>query len=175
MGLESVEIVMFLEESFGISITDAEATAVRTPRQTVNLIATKLATDDRPCRACLTLRAFHRLRRAIATEAGVPRGSVRPDSRLRGLVGFERRRTWEAVRCACGMGSLPGLGWFSPRTVGDLTRWAVVHAAKDLKPPGEPWTRSEIKSVVRSVVTDVTGVEDFSDDHDYIYDIGVDR
>jgi len=66
------------------------------------------------------------------------------------------------------------LGWFSPRTVGDLARWAVFHAAKDVKRPGEPWTRVEIWGVVRAVVTNVTGVEDFGDDHDFVHDIGVD-
>jgi hypothetical protein len=56
--------------------------------------------------------------------------------------------------------------------MGDLTRWTIAHVAKELKRPGEPWTRSEIRSVVRAVVTDVTGVEDFEDDHDFVHDIG---
>jgi hypothetical protein len=174
MGLDAVEIVMGWEESFGISIANAEAEALRTPRQSIDLIATKLAAQDEPRRACLTLRAFHRLRNSITSAASVSRDRVRPEVRLRDLVSTERRRTWEAVRSTCGISSLPGLGWFSPRTVGDLTRWIVAHAAKDLKRPGEPWTRSEIRSVVRAVVTDVTGVEDFEDDHDFIHDIGID-
>ena len=99
---------------------------------------------------------------------------MRPEARLRELVSAERRRTWEAVRSSCGISSLPGLGWFSPSTVRDLTRWTVTHAAKELKRPGESWTRSEIRSIVRAVVTDVTGVEDFKDDDDFIRDIGID-
>ena len=78
------------------------------------------------------------------------------------------------MRSACGIASLPVPGhWFLPRTVGDLTRWAATYAAKDLKHPGEPWTRPEIRSVVRAVVTDVTGVNDFEDDHDFVHDIGI--
>jgi acyl carrier protein len=174
MGLDAVEIVIGWEEAFGISIADSEAMVLRTPRQSIDLIATKLAAQDGSRGACLTLRAFHRLRHSISKAAGVARTSVRPEARLRELVSTERRRTWEAVRSACGISSLPGLGWFSPRTVGDLTRWAVTHAAKELKQPGEPWTRSEIRSVVRAVVIDVTGVEDFGDDDDFIREIGVD-
>ncbi len=174
MGLDSVQIVMAWEESLGISIADAEAMTLRTPRQTIDLLTTKLAAQDRPSRACLTLRAFHRLRHSLITIAGVSRDSVRPAARLRDLVSTGRRRTWEAIRSTCGISSLPDLGWGSPRTVGDLTRWAVIHAAKDLKRPGEPWTRSEIRSVVRAVVTDITGVADFADDHDYVHDIGLD-
>src|SRR5262245_50191926 len=173
MGLDAVEIVMGWEESFGISIADTEAVALRTPRQSIDLIATKLAAQDEVRGACITLRAFHRLRRSIATAAAVPSSSVRLEARLRDLVRTERRRTWDAVRCSCGISSLPGLGWFSPRTVRDLTRWTVTHAAKELKQPGESWTRWEIRSVVRAVIADVTGVEDFEDDDDFIHDIGV--
>jgi hypothetical protein len=173
MGLDAVEIVMGWEESFGIYIADTEAMALRTPRQSIELIATKLAAQDEVRGACFTLRAFHRLRRSITAAAGVPRSSVRPEARLRDLVRAERRRTWDAVRSSCGISSLPGLGWFSPRTVRDVTRWTVTHAAKELKQPGESWTRSEIRNVVRAVVTDVTGVEDFKDDDDFIHDIGI--
>jgi hypothetical protein len=174
MGLDSVEIVMAWEESFGIAIADAEAMALRTPRQSMDLVATKLGAQNEARRACLTLRAFHRLRCSITSAASISRDRVRPEARLRDLVSAERHHTWEAVRSSCGISTLPGLGWFTPRTVGDLARWAVVHAAKKLKRPGEAWTRSEIRSVVRAVVTDVTGVEDFEDDHDFIHDIGVD-
>lgn len=174
MGLDAVEIVMGWEQAFGIAIADSEAMALRTPRQSIDLIATKLATRDDVRGACLTLRAFHRLRHSITTVASIPRSSVRPDASLRQLVSIERRRTWDAVRSSCGISSLPSLGWFSPQTVRDLTRWTVTHAARELKQPGEPWTRSEIRSVVRSVVADVTGVEDFEDDDDFIHDIGID-
>ena len=174
MGLDSVQIVMGWEESFSISIADAEAMTLRTPRRTIDLLATELGAQDGPTRACLTLRAFHRLRHSLTTIAGVSRHSVRPGSCLRDLVNTKRRRIWEAIRSACGISSLPDLGWGSPRTVGDLSRWAVIHSAKDLKRPGEPWTRSEIRSVVRAVVKDITGVANFADDHDYIHDIRLD-
>ena len=174
MGLDSVEIVMGWEESFGIRIADDEAFVLRTPRQAVDLIATKLGSYDGPAGACLTFRAFHRLRHSITRAASVSRDRFRPDARLRDLVARDRQRTWDAVRSTCGISSLPGLGWFSTLTVSDLTRWAITHAAKDLKRPGEPWTRSEIRTVVRAVVIDVAGVEDFKDDHDFIHDIGID-
>jgi len=58
--------------------------------------------------------------------------------------------------------------------VGDLTRWAVVHATKELKGPGESWTRSEIQNVVRAVVAEVTGAKEFDDGDDFVHDIGID-
>jgi hypothetical protein len=161
------------EQSFGISIPDAEAEFLRTPRQSIDLIATKLEAQDEPGRACLTLRAFHRLRRSITGVTYVRREQVRARALLRELVRTGSRRSWKAIRFACGIPSLPGPGWFFPRTVGDLVRWTVAYAAKDLKRPGEPWTRSEIRTVVRAVVTEVVGSEEFEDDDDFVHDIGI--
>lgn len=173
MGLDAVEILMGWEEAFGITITDAEATVLRTPRQSIDLIALKLDAQDGPQRACLTHRAFYHLRRSIMSVASIRRDRFRPDARLRDLVTTERRRTWAAIRSDCGISSLPGLGCFTPRTFGDLTRWVAVYAVAELKEPGEPWTRQEIRSVVRAVVTEVTGAENFEDDDDFIRDIGI--
>jgi len=175
MGLDSVEIVMGWEESFGISISNDEAMTLRTPGLAVDLIAQKLSAQNEPQRPCLTVRAFHRLRDSIINVANVPRKSVRPDARLNTLISTDRRHTWQAVRAGCGIASLPNPGWlFLPRTVGDLTLWAVVHATKELKGRGESWTRSEIRDVVRGVVSDVTGANEFEDDDDFIQDIGID-
>jgi len=175
MGLDSVEIVMGWEESFGISISDDEAMTLRTPNLAVDLIAQKLGAQDEPQRPCLTARAFHRLRHSIVNVANVPRVKIRSDARLKELISTDRRHTWQAVRAGCGIASLPDPSWlFLPRTVADLTLWAVVHATKELKGTGESWTRSEIRNVVRAVVVDVTGTREFDDDDDFIHDIGID-
>ncbi|HRQ91227.1 MAG TPA: hypothetical protein PLA50_20725, partial [Bacteroidia bacterium] len=60
-----------------ISIADAEAETLSTLRQSIDLIAAKLAAQNGPGRACLTLRAFHRLRHSIMSVAGVSRDRVR--------------------------------------------------------------------------------------------------
>src|SRR5882724_5513737 len=171
MGLDSVEIVMGWEESFGISISDDEAVTLRTPNLAIDLIANKLGAQDAPLRPCLTARAFHRLRHSIMSAASVTRDRIRPDALLKTLISTDRRHTWEVVRSGCGIASLPSPGWlFLPRTVGDLTHWAVVHATKELKRPGESWTRSEIRDVVRAVVADVLGAKAFDDDDDFVHD-----
>lgn len=174
MGLDSVEIVTGWEEAFGISIADAEAEKLRTPWEAIELIASKLGAGDVPRSGCLTLRAFHRLRRSMMGAAGVQRAAVRPESRLKDLMGDDRRIRWEMVRSDSGISLLPKLGWFSPRTVGDLCVWVVANVAKDLKRPEEPWTRKEVREVVRAVVVEQTGVKDFGDDADFIRDIGID-
>lgn len=174
MGLDSVEIVIGWEQSFDISISDAEAMALRTPRQAIELISSKLGVLEDPRRACLTQRAFHLLRRSITGGLGVPRHRVRPETRLRDLTRGKHGSGWEAVRSACGVKELPGLGWFSPRTVGDLTHWAVANAASVIKGPGKKWSYQEVRSVVHAVLREVSGVGDFTDDDDFIRDLGID-
>ncbi len=174
MGLDTVEIVLRWEASFGLSIADADAMMLQTPRGAIDLIAKMLGAQDPPNSPCLTLRAFHCLRRGLAEAAGVARHRIRPTARLKDLVRTKRHHVWLAVRSRSGLPSLPHLGWFSPHTVADLARWTVLHAATELKRPGEPWTRSQIRTVVRAAVTDITGLENFSDDDEFIRDLGLD-
>lgn len=174
MGLGSIEIVMNWENSFGISFSESEVSSLRTPRQTMDLVAEKLGANDEFSRPCLTLRAFGRLRHAIADATNLPLRQVHSKARLTNLVKSDRGRTWDVVRATSGIPSLPGLWCFSQLTLGALSRWTVANAARRLKPPEEAWTRPEIRSVVREAIIDVIGNDNFEDDDDYIHDIGVD-
>ncbi len=170
MSLESVELVMGWEEAFGISIPDEEAFVLRTPRMAIDLICRMLGMGDLTG-PCLTVRGFHRLRNCFMSAGSLKRESVRLETRIKDLV---RGRSWCVVRASCGVSSLPRPRWFSRSTVADLLRWMVIHAAKDLKPAGEPWSRSQIRAVVRAVVTDITGLDEFEDDDDFVEVMGID-
>jgi hypothetical protein len=172
MGLNSVEMIMELERAFGIHIPDEEAFKLRTPRMTYEFIAQRLGAVDEARRACLTLRAFNRLRASAESAAMIDRRNYRPAARLRDLAD---RKRWGTIRVACGIASLPKPGLlFSPRTVGELTLWTVINVPRDLKPVGEPWSRSEVRCIVRAVVADTTGLDEFGDDDDFIKDMGLD-
>jgi hypothetical protein len=170
MGLDSVEIVMAWEDAFGISIPNEEAFVLRTPRMAIDLICKMLAVGDLRG-PCLTVRAFHRLRNCFVNAGSVKRGSIRLETRIKDLV---RSHSWNDVRVNCGIPSLPRPLWFFRRTVADLLRWMVIHTAKDLKAPDEPWTRSQVRHVVRAIVTDITGLDEFGDDDDFIEVMGID-
>ena len=82
MGLDSVEIVMAWEEAFSISITDAEAADLRTPRLAIDLICQKLKVrqgDD----FCFSQRIFYLLRSAFITVLDYPRASITPQTPVR--------------------------------------------------------------------------------------------
>ncbi len=108
MGLEGVEIVMAVEESFGITIADKEAEKIRTPRALIELVCLKVAVSDQA--HCISQRAFHRVRRAIMGTFGVPRNDIRPDAKLEQLVpASNRQESWQKLRHALKAEKWPAL------------------------------------------------------------------
>ncbi len=108
MGLDAVEIVMAVEERFGIAITDAEATACTTPGLLVDLVMEKLPQGD--AGSCASRRAFHLLRSALAETTETPRETIRPDSALplpRDLD--DATEFWERLRESVGAKTWPDL------------------------------------------------------------------
>jgi acyl carrier protein len=181
MGLDSVEIVMCWEQSFGVKISEEEAARLVTPRMAIDLVVAKLDVDLQALGRCLTARAFYRLRRALIDGAGVSKREVRPSSRICDLLpSWGRETRWKAVQKEFGRPLLPGPTWwgrgscFTPITVGDFANWIASYGASEFKFPETRWTRSEIRTVIRAAVTEVCGVRDFSDDARFIEDIGID-
>ena len=81
MGLDAVELLMAVEEKFGVSITDEEATKAVTVGDLKQLVKTKLDVADAD--GCLTQRAFHLIRKKATAEFGVLRRNLNPMPRLR--------------------------------------------------------------------------------------------
>ena len=107
MGLDGVELVMSLEEAFGIQITDEEATNCRTPRMVIDVIFSKLKTADE--HVCRSQRAFYTIRRVLIQTFGLERKSITPDMQLRGWLPRSREKeAWEQIRAILSSHHLPG-------------------------------------------------------------------
>jgi acyl carrier protein len=89
MGLDAVEIVMKVEDAFEISIENAEAEKIVTPRQLIELVMGKVGRTDRA--QCLTQRAFHRLRASLIRHTGLGRSAVKPETRMAVLLPLQTR------------------------------------------------------------------------------------
>lgn len=97
MGLDSVELVMAVEEAFDITISDAEAEKIVTVRDMIDCVYARVALTD--TKVCRTQRAFHRLRRASQDVLGARRQDVRPATLWEALVPREQRRAlWQTMR-----------------------------------------------------------------------------
>jgi acyl carrier protein len=112
MGLDGVELVLRIEETFGISLADEEVSSIQTPRQLTELVLTHLAAA--PSAACISQVAFHRLRRSLMSEFSTRRATVGPDVRWESVFPLAtRKQSWERLSKALRL-RLPSLerpGW----------------------------------------------------------------
>lgn len=92
MGLESVELILNVEDAFGIQISDQEASKIITIGELFQAILDKL--KQARSGECMTAKMFYRLRRALSALTGVSRRAVRPDTLLEPLVPLKRRRAF---------------------------------------------------------------------------------
>jgi acyl carrier protein len=76
MGLDGVELVMDVEDHFGITITDDEALSARTVRDLVELCRQRILAAD--LLKCPSLSCFLALRRTVRDVMGDPSFRVRP-------------------------------------------------------------------------------------------------
>lgn len=114
MGLDGVELIMAVEEKFGIEITDPEASDIRTVGDMKRLVRSKLEVID--AAGCLTQRAFHLIRRNAVAEFRVRHSELRPDTPLEAAIPEStRRESWNHFQAALGVPQLPEL--VRPHTV----------------------------------------------------------
>lgn len=98
MGLDGVELLMRVEEEFGIGIEDEEAEHVVTPGKLCALIERKLGFAAAEKRSgCPTSRAFYRVRRELVS-LGIERAQIRPSTKFDSLgPRFERHAEWNTL------------------------------------------------------------------------------
>jgi hypothetical protein len=87
MGLNEDELVLRIEDEFGITIADEEAGCVRTAQDFLALVLSKLE----PSEAGLEAMVFYRTRKALAEALGTPSRAIGPLTRLDGLMPLETR------------------------------------------------------------------------------------
>ena len=85
MGLETVELVMEIEDEFSIKISDSDAEKMRTVGDLVYLVLRLVNEPARPVESCPTASRFYRIRRGLIA-AGVPRATVTPRASIGELV-----------------------------------------------------------------------------------------
>lgn len=172
--MDGVELVMGFESEFGITIPDAVAARMLTPRMVLEYVATRVPVVQGDG-GCATQRTFYALRRGL--RASVPGdAALRPETPLDTVADRASwPSAWARVRAESGQADwpakVPWQGFWSggPATLGELTRHVVLsgHAAK------APWTPESLELTLRRVVWDVIGVLDFALDDEFVRDMGV--
>ena len=179
MGLDGVEIVMSWEASLGLSIPDAAATSLFTPRKAIDYLADRLSVREDRTAPCLSMRAFHIIRRCFVNQFALPTNAVRPTSRLRSLVPKgSKRQFWHSLNKAIGAPysttalRIPLLGPLT-RTVRDLMLELLSCHASGLVSLHERWTRHQIRQVIHASLEYQVAVTKFSEDDEFVKDMGI--
>ncbi|MFA6212588.1 MAG: hypothetical protein WCT03_05205 [Candidatus Obscuribacterales bacterium] len=87
MGLDSVELVLAIEEEFGLDIPDRYAERMFTVGDVYEWLKHRLSTADP--QACLTQQVFYKLRRALIQNYRLERHLITPDTRLSDLLAMQ--------------------------------------------------------------------------------------
>jgi hypothetical protein len=96
MGLDVVELVMELEDRFGIDLTDEDLEGTQTVADLYRLVVSKL--EHKEAWPCLTSVLFLRMRKALMELEGIERQQVTPRTETASqLPAEDRRATWEAL------------------------------------------------------------------------------
>jgi hypothetical protein len=175
MGLDAVELVMAFEEAFGVEIPNTEAERMRTPRDVVDFVCTRVPVG--PSGPCETQRAFYRLRRALRTA--LPDTAVRPATRARDLANRESWPVlWERARGADGGADWPDVRWRrwplgAPGTMRALALELVPRVTPPEPGSGGMWTRERIGLRVRQVMAHELGITDFAMRDEFVRDMGI--
>ena len=92
MGLDTVEMIMDIEDEFGISIDDRDASRLETVGQIFDHVLMLMGRDPaRKTATCASARCFYDVRRALRADRDVRPLRVRPDTTLEELVPEARR------------------------------------------------------------------------------------
>ncbi len=111
MGLDSVELVLEVENAFGFSIPDEDVAGLPTVGKLYDYVLAHRFRGKQD--ACLSSMTFYKLRRGLMLVLQVPRNSLRVSTELSAIIPKHRRRTWRAIEKATGF-RLPFLcrpGW----------------------------------------------------------------
>lgn len=96
MGLELVEIVMEVEQTFGIIVSDDDAPQIRTVGELHEYVLDWRERERQP--ECPTGRVFRDIRRVLTATTSVSKQAVRPSTELKTILPpGTRRRVWRRL------------------------------------------------------------------------------
>jgi acyl carrier protein len=116
MGLDGVEIILRVEDTFQIAVGDSEASEVSTVGDLCDLVLRHLGEEASVLEngvltkgqkrrktqgndACLTSRAFYVVRRELTQILGIKRSDLRPSTKIEHLLPWNKRRAvWRTMQ-----------------------------------------------------------------------------
>lgn len=186
MGLDSVELVMAFEETFQVSISDAEAVTLITPRHVVDLIVSKVGLQDGPQSLSLNDQFTARLRDALLTQ-GIEADLITPDQPLEALFPHRetRRADWQRLKECLQASRWPRLRWFGLSadfppalpTLRHLAEWLAWESLPQLTHEElRSLTRGDVSYLVKGIILYQLGLpeSEYDEGKTFVGELGVD-
>jgi len=107
MGLDTVELLMAIEDEFGIHIDDDDAVNLTTPEEAANYVYARVRKSEED--PCLSQKGFYKLRKVITETFNVKRNKIKPDTELKELLGDNIKRNWKLLKNSIGVKDFPHL------------------------------------------------------------------
>lgn len=197
MGLDSVEILVRVEEHFGISIPDNEAVKILTVQDFADCVFAKVAVN--PNEKCKSQMLFYKLRTYLIDKHGVEEDRVRPETKIRDVMTGDLKTNWTNIEEYLKL-DLPTLSdldinptkekeikiwglkvWtrkspVTTGTIGDLVNWTLAKNYDTLMDPKSLFDKGDVEKVVIGIISNSMGipVDEIKLEHRITYDLGID-
>ncbi|HUR54030.1 MAG TPA: acyl carrier protein [Gemmataceae bacterium] len=166
MGLDIVEFVMNVEETFDIRIPDRDAERIRTPRMLIDYIAARVPPSPVGRWGCGTQRAFYAIRRALGKRHDLRPCDTLPREAWAYIGTALKYRRWERFDSTV-MGVWFGLP-SEPANAGAGARELAARAPHTFRDPGEGWAGGDVEMTVRRLVREHLPVNEFDLDDSFV-------
>jgi len=182
MGLDLVELIIRIEDTFGIQIPDRLATGLTTPRKVTDFILSQVEVS-KDSRSCLSQKAFYSLRREFIQQLSLPRRQFVPEAKLKELLPEDRRdQVWKNIGSSLGVKRWPSVsrsrwpGFFTPtvQSVSELVDYFVTNEPLLVKGKETAWSREQVWDVLERLIRDETGLTKFSEDARFVENMHID-
>jgi acyl carrier protein len=107
MGLDTVELVIAIEDAFEIRIANADAAKLTTPAEVTDYLMSRLRTSSGA--PCPSQAGFYRLRSVLMKEFGIPRQQILPDSSWCELFKSDIPNAWRKLGEVLAVDNFPRL------------------------------------------------------------------
>jgi hypothetical protein len=197
MSLDSLAILVSVEEHFGITISDAEARNILTVQDLADCAFAKVTID--PTEKCKSQLLFYKFRSYFVEKHQIKGDQVRPDTRIEGLIRGDLRELWMDLSKYVKL-NLPsltdldihpekdkdikifGLKVWTRRppliksTIGELVNWTLSKNYSAWFDPKSLLNKSDVEKVVVGIISESVGipVEEIQLKHRITYDLGID-
>lgn len=109
MGLESVELILSVEEEFGIRVEDSAMEHLLTPRLLADYIVRQLGSVAPDTKICASQTGFYQIRRALIRHFAISRQDIHPTTPLQSILQGPIRPQWHQLGIAINARKLPPL------------------------------------------------------------------